>query len=170
MLSCRRLWEHPLVRILRLIQIAIITRLYSSSYIRKSCKTRINYPLGIIIAICLLAGIWPWIPKWHHYCIRVPLINFSSPDKCQFFITVVNFCLCSCQFAIECNIKVVTESSMLISLSLNEESAIMIPIIFPLITTVWSLRFHSQCMSIFNATFSYNWERESNDDHCCMHI
>ena len=58
MLCCRRLWERPLVRILSLIQIAIITWLYSS-YIQNQCKKWTNYTLWFIISGWLLSGILP---------------------------------------------------------------------------------------------------------------
>ena len=100
------------------------------------------------------------------FLLRVQWIDFSSPDKClrlnyhssQFLSVQLSICS---RFQHQADDWIIFSYVFV----LKQKSLILIPKILPLITTVWSLMFHSKC-----GTFDLYLERESSNDHLCMHI
>ena len=100
------------------------------------------------------------------FLLRVQWIDFSSPDKClrlnyhssQFLSVQLSICS---RFQHQADERIIFSYVFV----LKQQSSMLIPKIFPLFTTVWSLMFHSKC-----GTFDLYLERESSNDHLCMHI
>ena len=100
------------------------------------------------------------------FLLRVQWIDFSSPDKClrlnyhssQFLSVQLSICS---RFQHQADDLIIFSYVFV----LKQKSLILIPKILPLFTTVWSLMFHSKC-----GTFDLYLERESSNDHLCMHI